>query len=636
MKIRSLELKDFGNTTSQRLVNLPDSVALFGFNGQGKTTALHAIQWLLFGFCERTLRNGKDSEQMIRDGAKEAQLSCVIELAEDYAVRLFATIKKRGSNEWGCCMHPNGEVIDGVEDRDGFWKFVGIPKAHAEVAAFPMQMLRSKKLSDPLADFLSTAIDIARLTDLCGEHLPWLKGFAQGRAGGIVHAVLSGQPGAVAEAKHFEEIGQAAFDLRRDKKAELKGEKYQIDAAAFVAPPKDGNGNELTVDRLPALEQQLGRLHATLDALHVDLGRAQNAPDPAAVAEQRTAAEAALNAAIATEAEFRTEAERLRAELAVQDARVSEALSAQGKLLTEASTIGNALAVATKDLEEITQGNGPCPTCGQKLAKAVRDEIVKPRAAKVEDLKAQHAAALSQHEAALAALQPLRDAVKALRETTEAAEAKARTAAAATTTAQAAFDAVPALYDGEGAADIQAKIETQRAQLERCTDAVAKLRAIKEREQNAEYVKAAETEIEQLDWCVKAFKDGEVLKQLLGSPVEAFTARCNGELEPLGYELGIQADGKALKVMLRCPGALTARPIEHCSAGQQTLAAIAIAGAFCDTGAPVLIDDLNQLDPANRGAVLMHLKHGAMGSVMSAGPTPSWTPLRRRERRRHE
>jgi len=626
MFIRSIHLTDFCNVQSERLTDLADAVTLFGFNGQGKSTFIYALQMLLFGYCDRTDKRGSGSAELIRDGAKKAEIACEIEVTADLIIRVFLIIKRKGANEWGCCIADTGEVIDGVDDRAGLWQRLGISMEHARVAAFPMQMLRSKELSDPLADYLASDLDLKRLKSLCGDHYDWLTTYAKGQAGtpvysGLTGLTLTGTPVAAPvklEASHFEDLGQRAFDRRRDLKRELQSEKYLDDAGGDIAPPKDGNGQALTVEQIPALETQLTRMQARIEELCEALGAAKSAPDATEIAERRAAADQALTDAIHADAIASAAHDQLAAELRTRKGEVEAAERALGVEKNASVNADHQMVMKRKELATLEAPKANCLTCGQPLTDAITAEIIGPRKAEIARLEAEHAAALAKHDEILATLTPLREVVKAVSEKAERAATESRNAAIALERAKAACESIPLPYDGPSVGEIEPQIATLREQLARGEEKVATLRKIAEQAENRRFIENAEREVKQLDWCVKAFKDGEILNQLLGSPIDDFTARCNVELSPMGYELSIVPQGKQLAPMLRCPGNPTPRPVMNCSAGQQTLAAVAIASAFADTGAPVLLDDLNQLDPANRGKVLMRMRAAAAGSVVCA------------------
>jgi len=66
--------------------------------------------------------------------------------------------------------------------------------------------------------------------------------------------------------------------------------------------------------------------------------------------------------------------------------------------------------------------------------------------------------------------------------------------------------------------------------------------------------------------------------------------------------LEIVAEGKSFGLLFN------GRPLGLASAGQRALVAYAFAKAFADCGAPILLDDINNLDPEARGRLAMRLR----------------------------
>jgi len=117
---------------------------------------------------------------------------------------------------------------------------------------------------------------------------------------------------------------------------------------------------------------------------------------------------------------------------------------------------------------------------------------------------------------------------------------------------------------------------------------------------------------------VDEFKNGAAQKNLMRSRSEEFLSRVNAELSELGYGMDICVSGKSVELVMTCPNQ-EPRPVAHCSTGEQSLAAWAVALAFGDTGAPVMLDDLNQLDIERRDVLLDRLNSETVGTVVVAG-----------------
>jgi hypothetical protein len=102
-----------------------------------------------------------------------------------------------------------------------------------------------------------------------------------------------------------------------------------------------------------------------------------------------------------------------------------------------------------------------------------------------------------------------------------------------------------------------------------------------------------------LDHGVKMYHDGVASRELLTAAtaplLEAVNQRINGTL-------GIHADGKLFQLTWN------GRPLARASRGQRATVAYAMAEAFAACGAPILLDDTNDLDPLSRGRVAGRLR----------------------------
>jgi hypothetical protein len=124
---------------------------------------------------------------------------------------------------------------------------------------------------------------------------------------------------------------------------------------------------------------------------------------------------------------------------------------------------------------------------------------------------------------------------------------------------------------------------------------------------------ALRVELGHLEWIVREYHDGAAYRALLAEAAAPIVAAVSAHLPA---PLEIVADGKAFALVY------DGRLLSLASQGQRALVAYGMATAFATCGAPVLLDDINNLDPANRGALCMRLRDSTQGSVVLFG-----TPL---------
>jgi DNA repair exonuclease SbcCD ATPase subunit len=563
MQITKLTVENFRALEHIELELAPVAV-LFGWNAQGKTCVLNALQWALFGRVPGlTDARGAGSATLIRDGAKAADIA--VEVTHDGpTITVMTTINQRGANEFMVFDTATGEVLDALKTREALWSHLGVDYRHAEVAAMPAAFLLSRDLSDILADFCAGNLDPADIQEYMSVHDGWLKEFCQRERIRV----------ATADDLHL--LGKRAYERRTEVNRELKIAKSDADTLQATGAPTDKKGRKLTVADIPVVEEKVAQLVTQQRALLAESGAAAAVSDRVAVEEAKN-----------TLPELKAVADALGVEADKLKGQVDEAATAHAAAVHD-------LNQCRREIEQMKKLGDCCPTCGQAVNVA---PLIEDAEAKAKKLKAVA-------DAALKKIQPARDAHKELAEratVAHQAEARARTLAEA-----------PAC---RAVAVIEEELATVEGQIDNGRGIIEQLSRYQLKESTMAQVKHLEQQSERLTWAVRQFHDGEALKNLVSDALGAFTGRVNEELED-GHSLEARVDGKSIELALVTDG--VARPLRLCSAGQQCMVAAAVALAFAAEGGLVLLDDINHLDAHHRRELLLRLRDRQVGTAVLA------------------
>ncbi len=578
MRITSLHIENFRDIESLDIPDLPDVTALFGRNGQGKTSVLHAIRMALFGRCPLTDARGAGADLLIRDGATEA----AIEIGLDGAYTVSLTIGRK-SRQWALIANDTGVIV--ADKRDMLWQTLGVSERHALIAAMPAEYLNSSDLGDVLAEYLCGDVTAEAVLTFAGDHAEWLTGFARKQRVALVDLA---------------HLGSSAESARRDLNRSIKSEQARYDALPFVGQPMDTRGNAVEPDAIPRIEGQLSDLAKQRDELLQAVG---------AAAARRVAADIERDLRLNRESRPSLELEIQTATTMLENAAAElDRLNLDHANATAQCTAAeNAAAAARRTITELAAMD-TCPRCRRPLSDAARAEITAALTREAAEHDATAAKLAKQVGSGVTHIGRAHDTVSAARKARENADY----ALAKRDREIAALEAELANAGGLSADAAQAKLAETESRIERGGALLASLKSYAERAALEAWLTDARAESERLTWAVQAFRDGAAAKSLMRDGVSEFTAMCNTELQPFGHSLSIEVSGKTAEAWL------DGRPSSHCSLGEQTLAAWAIAAAFGAAGCPVLLDDANHLDAGNRKALLKRLRENAPGTVIVA------------------
>ena len=597
MKITTLDIENF--RCIQRAHLEPGNGAmLFGLNGAGKSSVLDALHMLLFGWCQHTSRDGKRAETLIRDGAKQARVTAAIQADDGRKLELCLTLNRTGKKKKLIEVTDleTGEVHETTTpDKDSpLWNIMGVDRRYAQVACMPDTFLCSKDLGDLLAETLVGKVDVDELCGRAAGHGAWLREYAKKK--GIV----------IREPRGLFNLGKFAEEDRRDWNREIKQQEAILADLEGAYTPLDGHGNPLEHTALEACQQALDKCRAKQGALEAEMEASRGVDDLAALQarEIELTEQVAVKEALAKQADIDAGT--------AYEARV-DVNTEQNTQVSRRNLLRHELTLLRKALEAIID-SAECPTCKQACGPEVWDSL---RQDKQEELCTKEAGA----EEIETKWQAAHETLQAAHEAETAAKSKVQGLSAEQHNLRRKLGEVQgqlARFAGvRPMGDIEVDLAAVQEQITKGDKTVVALKDLRRRHECERYIEVHSEEVQHLDWAVTALRDGELLKGSMHDELAAFRDRLNLELSPHGYSVDVQAEGKSMQFLLTCPGQ-GPRPVALCSTGNRALAAAAVALAFADHGAPVMLDDANHLDYDNRAKLLGRLKERATGTLFVA------------------
>lgn len=581
MKLKYLEIEDFRSIRHLALDLETNAMAMFGWNGQGKSSVLYAVQLLLHG--KTALASKPKMDEYIRDGAKSACITAVLD-----RWRVTFTIRRRGQNTFEIVDMETGEVPE-TTGRDGLWKLLGVKASHSAVAMMPDLYLCSKDLGGILADLLGEGVSNDAVLNLAGLHRDWLAGYLERRQVELA---------TVADLQH---LGKKVEADRREWNKDIEHCRSRLDALGHVPVPTDYKGQKRTVEELPEITAAAAKLEKRRAALLEEKGAASAVEpvDAEALVEARDGLKAAQEALTAGAAEL---------------VRAKELLDENQK---NESTAKMERSYAEREVQQAEESLASlatiCPTCGRAFTEELRVKLRSPLETQLETATAKVRDLNEFIDGLLAVREGLR---KAVADATQA-ELEARHAHEAALRRQSELDAQRKVAAAARPVDeIESELRLVDEKIARGQVLAESLQKFAEKEKYETELRRLVHEQADFDWAVEAFRDGVLAKELMSNGLDDFCARANEELERFGYVLKVRVEGKEVDVLLRCPGWDEFRPVGHCSDGQRKLAEFAVATAFAESGSPVLLDNLNELDGPTRKEVLKRLRECSDGSTV--------------------
>lgn len=600
MRLTRLNIQRGRCLTDATITGVSGGYFITGGNGSGKSSMLEGLQLLLYGWSPRTgvsngSRLGNGAAGYIQDGQDNA----IIEAEFDLGDKTLLLMQQIGRNtEFRAYL--DGERT--AMDRLDVWKSLGFNPRHAALCGLPSQFLDPGS-SDDIAKVLAGPIDPKKVYAAVGDYAPWLRDFVGN---------ISFPPNS---AESWYGVGDAAYSARTAANRQLKEIDAELSKLPFVKRPVDDNGKPLTIQDASRLQEELELLRQRHRKLLIELGAAGRSSRPkSAIDADIRRTEAALTKAAA-------KVHAAKANMEATQAHLGELEGQQRALMADEGAARQKMHAAERRKEQallaIDVNESTCPTCHQELPEETQER-------RRSELTAASENALAEAQMATEVYAAIRNRTEALQLDIDNAKRDLRKAqddyGAATGPWQELQDKLRELRNeqpcGRPAGDIEADIAAVEAAMKRNEQALESLRNLAHREAlEARRVKLTD-EIARLKWCIEAFKDGAVIKRLMGPESNAFALRVNTELEPFGYEMKLEVKGKALNIMLGRIGK-TLWPVAACSEGERWLAQFAIAMAFAD-GCPVILDDVNHLDGHHKDKVRRRLRNYE-GTLIVAG-----------------
>lgn len=588
MKITSLTIQNYRGVRDVHLTP-GNAMLMLGLNGQGKSTILQSVNVLLFGGALDARGNRILVADLIGPHGNEAGIAATIETPAG-TVRAAARITAKGVkidflDAKGVGLYsPNAEAA-----RIAFWAACGLDAERAAVACNPRAFLMAG-MGGVLSKLDAGGLDAGILRDECGEHWEFVERLANAHRTGLSCI------------QQLEELGKFAYTERAATNKVLK------DAEKRAALAKEKAG-EVEYD-----PQGLETAHRTMRQLETEaldlanaLGRAQAQTEAAAklpdLDELKAEAEALeATVKVARETARTLDASKKKAEDLIIGRESAVKASAHFVTMTEAQ-----LAEAKRRAEVAEKGK--CPTCGAEQKKADLEAAGKAvRAIEADLIKVQssHAEVEKALEEAKASAANARNAV------IEHNTALNRDAMRLETLKQKIAAPRPVAVDPT---EIEEKISAVQARIARGRAIIAQGEAAREAETHANEVEAYRTEVAELDWVVKAFKDGNVTKQFAGDGLETFVQEASERLADFGYGLSVRIEGKTTDVIVIRPDGVTV-PYQWASKGERVLCEWAVS---CIAPAAVTcLDDLDALSGSFKQIVIPQIASRTEGTTLAA------------------
>lgn len=611
MRITQIEIINYGPIENAVIPIMGNALALFGNNGNAKSMVISAIQYALFGYNEYTDKRGSGIKELIRDGASTTDIHVTVDTDKwPRPVTLHTSITSK-KTEWFCCDDSSGELIEGIESREDFWHFCGVNKDHAALCGFPVQTVTGTAISDALTGLLGGCITPESVGAIAGEYKDWLGMLLKKK-----HIKIDG-------AGALETIGKICYDDRAGLNKEIKQAQAEWDTAPYryaTQPVKD-DGTPFVAEDKEKMESTLTRLRSERDEVIKKIGACgSGVEDMDAHEETLNNLSKAVTAMDKGCKKAEKALEKAQKECSEAEVRAEDARKMQADSSALARTNNDRLVQLTRTKNSMKL-DGVCVTCNRAFddesRKTVMSSLQKEMDALqviVDDLLAADKRYMDALVAARASASTARAALDGAKGDLNIANRKHQEAVNALAIEQAKKP-----FDAAALAELETAQAALEARIAKGETMLSELGLWIDRQSMEHFLAAQQASLAPLEWAVSAFYHGAITNTLIQSELSRFSGVVNNTLSTFGYKIKYQIEKKNIVPMLLTPGSKVMRPINLCSRGQRLMAAYAVAVAFAKSGAPVLLDDINDLDALNRKALLMSLAESGAESVIVAG-----------------
>lgn len=581
MKIDAIEIENFRCIEHLKIENIAPLFLVEMENGKGKSSLIYAIQFALFGHCEKTARNGSGASALISHGAKSSKVTLwfqYLHREDGGCYKLSLGINRNGKKiTFECIDCTTGEAY---ESREEMWGALGIKESVARAAAMPRQWMEANEAGELLSGLMMPeevgAEMLAYLDDMDGVKAPF-QAYCEKRGNSLVTL------------DDFRSVGAAIYSHRTEINRELKIAEVDLESMPIQSLPRTESGQQLGVDDREAIQRGQAEVASRLEAL--------------------TRQEGAQAACVVTPeelAEMRKEEVEATAKLQEAEEAVSVAQAAWDEGKAKSVEAGDTVAIQAKI--DALGNEQECGTCGQEIVGDARRQREKKRTrlgaalvkAKLAEVKlAEMDATLRTREKSRTEEQAKVDAIKArISEAEKALEAAAK------------FHLVPR----DSLAD---EIQACRDKMARGEDLLNRIGLYAEREALKEYVAEMKGRVDWMTEAIDAYRNGKAENEIAQKRLGDFLGVINDNLTPFYLSVEIQASGKVLEFYVQSTD-LGATPLKLCSESEQALCAFFAADALAEiAGGPiVMLDNVDDLDSKKRATLIDMLRKRNLESTV--------------------
>lgn len=568
MKIKGLGITNFRCIDNLEMDNIDTLFTIVAANGHGKSSIVYALQYALFGHCEKTSKSGQKSGALISHGEKSAGIFIAFE-HDGAEYELNCKMNRKGADEWGCTQIDGGTHF---ETRGGMWKALGINEAVACAAAMPHQWMESSDAGELIAGLFMPKDVAVQMLDFIDEKVIEYDepGVVNVRPGPFWEYCKTNKFPLVT-LDDFRSAGAVIFGERTGLKRELSQAKADLELMPPQSLPRTEEGQQLTLDNVGDLEDGITETETRLDDLLRQEGAEQGAPDMSALPELKKKVLAA-----------RKEYMRMFGDLEDQEKALNVPAPGDGPSSGIAAQID---ALGTED---------ECGTCGQPL----KASALSNRENKRSKLKSKLATATGHEDNMRSIREDIGDRTELTRYAcTELQELESEVKAIRNSQADLAENQTCP------ADELHTEIEEARAKIHRGKDLLQRLDQYNQREISRAYVKTTEATVKWMTTAIDAYKGGKAENALVEQELGPLLDKVNKSLQPFGLDILIEANGKVLEFNVQ-DGDKGYTPFKLCCTSEQALCAFWVAWELADGNAIMMLDDVNHLDITKRTALL--------------------------------
>ena len=593
MLISEVELRNFRNIEHFLLENARNNITITGLIGQGKSSILYAIQYALFGFCEKTSSNGRGYRDLIKKGQESASIR--IRLG-DYTITSVLCADKTVSEVFEV-INDDGEIL--AEDRTTFWRNVlKKDQGLAVISCMPMESLRTNSITGALSGFLSGSLTEDAILGSLRENVTWLKNYAKEKNFTKL------------DVDHLISLGKLMDEDRKTLKKYIADVEKEKKLLGFTPPPKDSKGNVLSGADIPKVTKAIEQLNNKWAGLHVDLGKATTGKCIDEVRMIRTKAEEDL-------AEWQKKASDI-AQTYITCSDLYSVTETHYRTASEAHATTNMQITETRSaLDRLkktlrTYDVDTCPFCKEELSSDSFTAMIESLEQEKTGLEDTLNDLVNQANKDLKAVSATREDMSVEKKRLDETVEEQRQIATALGSAKAAMENIPIASTGENPEEIKEAIDTVGRKLEAAQSALSDINKRKDTEGLDNVINKSKYDLKLLNWGIKQFRDGEAFTAIIGPRLDEFCIKVNTELTPHNHLLTYKVKGKTIEFFLndlRLP---------LCSNGEMMLAAHSIAIAFSDDSLLIMLDNVNELDYEARPLVQARLAEACKTSAILA------------------